>query len=120
MFRRKDDNMTDPISRKERLYERLKRAANNGEWGVVQSLYKSEEERFSKQWGVRITFIAQNTKDMRDSAVSWSDAFEGKELTLQQSEYISGWLDERPQCETFAEELYLETMRYMALKSVEY
>lgn len=110
--------MEELKSRKESISEKCVKAAQDGQWGIVEILYGSEIDKFEKQWNVQVTVIEQINEKLYSAAITWEKSFDNKTITPQQSQYISVWSDERPKSDSFGEGLVLETWRAIAQQGI--
>ena len=107
--------MHDLLSRKDRIEEQCIASAMQGNFGIITKVYKSEKERLEKQWHVEVIPIEEFENGMMDVAVTWRNFFnKNNRPTLEESFYISGWVEDRPEADCFARRLALDAMRASA------
>ena len=109
------------MNREKMTMLRAVRKAARGQWQLKKELlYKSEVQnrKLENDLGVEIIPDAVLTSELNSVTISWKNAFAGKTLTDEQFEYIYDRTDEMPACETFAEELALESLRAIMIRAM--
>lgn len=101
--------MNSMVSRIERLWEKMENVAQRGKWSLQTTLYPSEIRRIEKQWNVSVQKL-KTENNVVLCLITWNNAFhEG--MNFEQSWFISGLIDEMPQVETPAQQLFLLAAR---------
>lgn len=101
--------LNNMLSRNERLWETLLKVANQGRWSYQTTLYSSEIRRIQKQWGVFVHILKDENSSV-SCIITWCNAFPDG-MDYRQSWYISKIIDEMPEVNTPAQELFLITAR---------
>lgn len=85
------------------ILDRAREEAERGYWDLNAEIWEPTTKEELLQEGFEL-----------NGGLSWANSFKDKRLTLEQSAFISGWIDELPKTENLAETLALLTWRAMA------
>lgn len=103
--------MNNTMSRIDRLWEKLEKAAGKGCWSYQTILYPSELRRIERQWHVSVQKLKPEEEGKTYIClISWNNAFPDG-MNYHQSWYISQLIDEMPQVSTPAQKLFLIAAR---------